>query len=429
MAGETDTPDNTMLLASMNRLPDVVTLITQVDNTTETQRRDPKYTLSTEWDCPPDKLASYDGGIYWYFWTLSSPTEYQLTKPPSHNDSNIHTVQVGCRQYAAKISNHFEAITKEVKNHISVVKKIRLAWDLATRDFYEVHEEAPSQRSTGSGRCHKNKGKHRPRRFDGPAQLCIPDFESEIIKHDHEGQDIATAGYVTSFIPPFHPVHVRALVDTFLDPSIRESVKNDPNLSNVRLRVHLGIMSPPKDPTSARLLSRPVYLDQLMREAEESLEIWCEQMGIALAILHWECRLDAAGVKFYLAPDKRNRMKLWMTNFGDCKPLQSGQDETKAMAKAVYDNSVWPRSPITRNKAVGEQYWLAMCAYESFTLAYAMASEKILAQNSTEYVKGYPTRFIRKLTFISPGTSPVMNEIQDKLKRISLKFWRRRKAT
>ncbi|KAF4958492.1 hypothetical protein FGADI_2416 [Fusarium gaditjirri] len=413
---------------SVNRLPDIVTLLTQVDSTTETQGGNSKYTLSTDWDCPPYKLASYDGGSYWHFWALSSPAEYQLTKPPSHNNSNIHIVQVGCRQYAAKICSYPEAITKEVKTHISVVKKMHLAWGLATRNFYKVEEDTPPQTSPASESSHKNEEEHHPRLFDGPSQLCIPDFVSEIILHDHEGQDIATAGYVTSYIPTLHPVHVRALVNTFLDPSIRESVKDDPNLSNVRFRVHLGMMAPPEDPTSARLLSRPVYLDQLVRESKESLGIWCEQMGIALAILHWECRLDAAGVKFYLAPDKRSRMKLWMTNFGDCKPLQPGQDETKAMAKAVYDNSAWPRSPINRNDAVGEQHWLVTCAYRSFTLGYAIASDKILARDSTEYAKEYPTRFIRKLTFASPGTSPIVNEIQDTLKRIGLKFWAR-KAT
>ncbi|KAG5808097.1 hypothetical protein H9Q74_007478 [Fusarium xylarioides] len=420
-----------MLRYQSHRLRHVVTLLTQEDKTTETQEGESQYILSTEWDCDPRKLASYDGDVCWGLWIPAPKEEYQLTKLPSHSDSNSHTVQVGGITYAAKLSDDPEAIKREVQNHISVVKKMNRSWSSATRDFYEIHEDTPTERSTGSGRRDKSKLNRRPNRFDGPPPPYIPDFVSAVIHHDHEGKDIATAGYVTSFIPPFHPDTARALVDIFVDSSIRESVKNDPNLSNVRLQVRLGMMAPPDDPLSTRLLSRPVYLDQLHYEAEQHLEIWCEKMGIALAILHWRCRLDAAGVKFYLAPEKRGHTKLWMTDFGDCKPLQPGQDETKAMAKAVYDNTVWPRPPLKRDKGVGEKYWLKMRAYESFIQAYATASDKILSKDSQEYIKRYPTRFSRKLFLMSSGPSPILDAIQDKLdklKKISLKFWGR-KAT
>ncbi|KAF4497267.1 hypothetical protein FAGAP_6563 [Fusarium agapanthi] len=430
MADEVDAPDNTMLRAQ-RRLPNVVTLLTPVHNMTETDEGHSKYTLSTEYDCDPRKLASYDGGSYWCLWIPRAVTEYQLTKLPSYNNSNMHTVQVGCRTYAAKLSDDPEAIKKEVQNHISVVKKMKLSWSIATQDFYEGHEDIPTERSTGSGRRNKSKLNRLSNQLDRPLQPYLPDIVCEIIRKDHEGQDIPTAGYVTSFIPPLHPATVCALVNTFVDSSIHESVKNDPNLLNVRLQVQLGMMAPPDDPLSTRILSRPVYLDQLLYEAEQRLEIWCEQMGIALAILHWECRLDAAGVKFYLAPEMRGHTRLWMNNFGDCKPLQPGQDETKAMAKAIYDNPVWPRSPLKRDKADGKEYWLKMRTYESFIRAYATASEKILSQDSPEYIKRYPIRFFRKLTCMSSGSSPILDGIQDtldKLKKISLKFWER-KAT
>ncbi|PNP82059.1 hypothetical protein FNYG_04620 [Fusarium nygamai] len=416
--------------AQKRRLPHVVTLLTQEGNTTKTQEGDSKYALSIEYDCDPRKLASY-GGSSWCFREPWEAAEYQLTKLPCHNHSNIHTVQVGGITYAAKLSENPEAIKREVQNHISVVKQMNLSWRQATRDFYEVHEDTSTERSTGSRRRDKSKFNRRSNRFHGPTPPYIPDFVSDVIHHDHEGQDIATAGYVTSFIPPFQPATVRALVGTFIDSSIRDSVKNDPNLSNVRLRVHLGMMAPPDDPLSTRLLSRPVYLDQLQHEAEQDLEIWCEKMGVALAILHWRCSLDAAGVKFYLAPEERGHTKLWMTDFGDCKPLQPCQDETKAMAKAVYNNTVWPRPPLKRDNADGEKYRLKMCAYESFIRAYATASDNILSQDSPEYIKRYPARISRKLHLMSSGPSPTLDEIQDKLDKLqksSLKFWKR-KAT
>ncbi|KAF5630775.1 hypothetical protein F25303_9829 [Fusarium sp. NRRL 25303] len=408
MVDEADTTDNAMLRAQMRRLPDVVTLLTKEDNTTETQEGNRKHALITEYDCDPRKLASYDGDVYC--------------------DSNIYTVQVGCRTYANRLSENPEAIKREVQNHILVVKKMRLSWGKATQDFDEVNEDDPSQRSTGSGGCNKSILNRRSSRLDGLPPPYIPDFLSEIIQNGHEGKDIATAGYVTDFIPPLHASTARALVGTFVDFSIQESVKNDPNLSNVRLRVQLGMVAPPDDPLSPRLLSRPVYLDQLLREAEQSLEIWCNQMGIALAILHWECRLDAAGVKFYLASQAKGRTKLWMTNFGACKPLQPGQDESKAMAKAVNENPVWPRSPSKRDNVNGEEYRLKKRAYRSFIEAYFIASGKILPQDSPEYIGRYRFRFLRKLTSMNPGSCLILDEIQDKLKLLSLRFWGR-KAT
>ncbi|KLP11482.1 uncharacterized protein FFB20_05224 [Fusarium fujikuroi] len=435
MVDEPGTPDNTMLRAQMRRLPDVVTLLTKEDNTTETQEGNRKHALITEYDCDPRKLASYNGEAHWCLWIPWPVAEYQLTKLPSHSDSNIYTVQVGCRTYAARLSENPEAIKRGVQNHILVVKKMRLSWGKATEDFNEVNEDEmnedevneddPSQRSTGSRLYNKKKLNRHNKEFPSP---YVPDFVSEIIHKDHEGKDIATAGYVTDFIPPLHASTARALVGTFVDFSIQESVKNDPNLSNVRLQVQLGMMAPPDDPVSPRLLSRPVYLDQLLREAGQSVEVWCYQMGIALAILHWECRLDAAGVKFYLASQTKGRTKLWMTNFGDCKPLRPGQDESKAMAKAVNENPVWPRWPSKRDDVDGEEYRLKKRAYGSFIEAYFLASGKILPEDSPEVIGRYRFHFFRKLTSMNAGSCLILNEIQYKLQQLSLRFWDR-KAT
>ncbi|KAF5647343.1 uncharacterized protein FTJAE_1775 [Fusarium tjaetaba] len=421
-----------MASTQKRRLPHVVTLLTQEDNTTETQEGDSKYALSTEYDCDPRKLASYNGSSWclasWCLPELWDAAEYQLTKIPCHDNSNIHKVQVGGIKYAAKLSDNPEAIKREVQNHMLVVEQMNLSWRRATRKFYDKHDDPALEISTGPRRRDKVKFNRRGTRYRGPKSPLIPDFVSDVIHHDHEGQDIATAGYVTSFIPTFQPATVRALIRTFVDSSIRESVKNDPNLSNVRFRVHLGLMAPPDEPLSTRLLSRPVYLDQLQHEAEQHLELWCERMGVSLAILHWKCNLDAAGVKFYLAPDKRGRTQLWMTDFGDCKPLQPGQDETKAMAEAVYNNTVWPRPPLKRDNLDGEKWRLKGCAYRSFIKAYAIASNRILSRDSPEYVERYPALISRELLVMNLGPIPIiLNWIQDKRderKKLSLKYWK-----
>lgn len=425
-AVEAEAPHNTMASTQKHRLPHVVTLLAQEDNTTNTQEGVSKYALSTEYDCDPRKLASYNGSS----WRLREPwdaAEYQLTKLPCHNNSNIHKVQVGGVTYAAKLSDNPEAIKREVQNHMLIVKQMDLSWTQATRKFYDQHDDPAFEISTGPRRRDKGKFNRRCDRYQGPRSPYIPDFVSDVIYHDHEGQDIATAGYVTSFIPPFQPATVRALARTFVDSSIRESVKKDPNLSNVRFRVHLGMMAPPDEPLSTRLLSRPVYLDQLKHETEQRLELWCEKMGVSLAILHWRCNLDAAGVKFYLAPDKKGHTRLWMTDFGDCKPLQPGQDETKAMAEAVYNNTVWPRPPLPRDKADGEKWELKMCSYESFIRAYALASENILSRDSPEYIDRYPSLISREILVMNLGLSFLGNRVQDRrdeLKKLSLKYWK-----
>ncbi|KAF9768334.1 hypothetical protein IL306_014402 [Fusarium sp. DS 682] len=334
-----------------NRLPHVLTLYTQEDSpdiTIETREKGDTYILSAEWDCPLEKLASYTANVFWIDWTVESPREYQLTKLPSHNDgSNMYIAQVGCRKYAVRLSNCSKYVEGELRNHTSVLWKMHVFWGIATKDFfYDPSEDAASKKK-------RKKAEKRYPGYDIP-KMEIPSFESEIIKRDHDRQDVAVAGIVTSFIPPLHPVHIRALVNTFLDPSIRESVLNDPNLSNVRFQVRLGEMSPPDEAKSTRLLSRPVYFDQILREARDFLPRWAVQMGMALAILHWACRLDATGVKFYLGLDPK-RVKIWMTNFGDCKPLQPNRDETFEMAQAIHNNPAWPRAPDRKYRQIDEE--------------------------------------------------------------------------
>ncbi|KAF4338648.1 hypothetical protein FBEOM_7465 [Fusarium beomiforme] len=392
-------------LISKNYLPHVLTLRTQSDGThttTEEKEKNQTYILSTEWDCPLEQLACYNANIFWVNWIVDAPREYQLAKLPSNKDtSNMYIAQVGCRRYAVRLSSDLEYIRDEIRNHTSVVWKLAVYWEMATEDFFEdLLEDGGSKKEKKK----KRKAKKQHRGYDIPS-IRVPIFESEIIQPDHDRQDGATAGIATSFIPSLHLVHVRALVNKFLDPSIRESVLNDPDLSNVRFRVHLGMMSPPDEAKSPRLLSRPVYFDQLMHEADDYVPEWAYQMGISLAILHWGCRLDATGVKFYLAMDPR-RVRLWMTNFGDCRPLQPNRDETSAMVHAVRGNSAWPRVPDRKCREISdEQFELEMDVYKGFTWAYLHASRKILGNDRRTCAQDYPLRFVRQLTLMEsePG--------------------------
>ncbi|KAM5346338.1 hypothetical protein ACJ41O_009343 [Fusarium nematophilum] len=175
--------------------------------------------------------------------------------------------------------------------------------------------------------------------------------------------------------------------------------EQDPVLSNVRLNVRLGELSPPDEDMSSEFLSRPAYLDQLILEAPGMIFEWVTAMGVTLALLHWGCNLDAQGVDIMLAP-RKSKMRMWLVGFGHCKPFGRGaQGIVETLVKAVIDNPAWPRPESAPNFASN------IGAHESvveiwsiFREGYLKASGEILPcfEPSIEEL-GLPIRFITAL--------------------------------
>ncbi|KAJ4254476.1 hypothetical protein NW762_010075 [Fusarium torreyae] len=281
--------------------------------------------------------------------------EHQLTKSTPNSDSKIYTTQIGRRKYAVKLGDSPKRMASEFKTQVLVYKKIAIFWDLMTgKDPW------------------------------GLAKPAVPKPESQIVMRRSCGWGIVSAGFMMECIPPLHIHHARALVDAFLHPCIRGIVKNDPDLTDVRLHVHMGKMAPKHEDLNANLLSRPVYFDQLRRNPTDYyMTDWIAIMACALAILHWGCSIDARGVQFRLGSDKKNHSVLWMTNFGDCRPF-AGTSLANG-AKAMKENSTWPRPLSAFNldpesddgKAVSQMWTL-------FRNTYLLASRAVLLKVGLE---------------------------------------------
>ncbi|RGP59822.1 hypothetical protein FSPOR_11073 [Fusarium sporotrichioides] len=152
-------------------------------------------------------------------------------------------------------------------------------------------------------------------------------------------------GFRVKPIRPLLPEHMRALVKTFCDPSIRETMLNNPGLYNAKLYVRLGELSPPDEAKSTELC-RPVYFDQHLRGARKDMKIRAKQMGAALAIIHCKCGYDGAGIKFQLGlRPKYLQVVMWPTNFARCKIFNVSQNMELKLALAIAKNPAWPRPP------------------------------------------------------------------------------------
>ncbi|KAM0351865.1 hypothetical protein ACHAPU_002378 [Fusarium lateritium] len=231
-------------------------------------------------------------------------------------------------------------------------------------------------------------------------RVPVPEERALVYRSCDSGS--AITGFVMEYIPPIYADHARALASRFLDPKIREYVKSDPDLKQVRFLVQFGVFAPVDEPKDSRLSSRPVYLNQLWHEDPWFLGFCAKQMGATLAILHWACRLDAAGVKFHVSQTRR-RPGLWLTNFGDCKPLKT-EDDTTAMAEACYNNLTWPRPECAYHyEEDSGAYECIEMPWTWFAHAYVSTSNAILVQHRGGPAKSLPMRFIGKVMSLAGG--------------------------
>ncbi|KAM5382527.1 hypothetical protein ACJZ2D_002531 [Fusarium nematophilum] len=301
--------------------------------------------------------------------------EYQL-KPLLHNaGASVYSTRIGCREYVVKLDNDALNGTDRCLRQVNARRIVLEGWSVATSKLGER----------------------------GLRPILIPDAVSRITSRTLSGgMDVREgdpAGYIMECIPPLKLKHAQALAGLYLDPNLADCVRQDPVLSNVRLNVRLGELSPPDEDMSSEFLSRPAYLDQLILEAPGMIFEWVTAMGVTLALLHWGCNLDAQGVDIMLAP-RKSKMRMWLVGFGHCKPFGRGaQGIVETLVKAVIDNPAWPRPESAPNFASN------IGAHESvveiwsiFREGYLKASGEILPcfEPSIEEL-GLPIRFITAL--------------------------------
>ncbi|OWT43390.1 hypothetical protein VFPPC_18358 [Pochonia chlamydosporia 170] len=177
------------------------------------------------------------------------------------------------------------------------------------------------------------------------------DFHPEILKSKYsillpnvENLPAGYAAYAMESIRPFHPHHVRYLVKRHLSPSIQDRALDTLSNSHFVTKVCLGGLTPLSEKWQIGLNDRPAYVDQLYAERVDIAGL-SKVMGSTLAVLHWCCGIDAAGVEFVLGCDKKGNIRLWLANFGNCRPFKQTEfDVTTQLVDAVMNNDCcWPR--------------------------------------------------------------------------------------
>jgi hypothetical protein len=323
--------------------------------------------------------------------------EFELTQLTSDTESYMCMLKRRNRTWTVKLSKHGpEYMKRELRNHICVFQNMDRFWLLAT-----CHLETPVfERAKGKSKGSAEQNQRKVKRWKWLRSPGVPRPESEAIVYRVCKQGIAPAGFMMDYIPPVLRDQVRALANSYIDPSIRKSVKDDPNVADVRFQIRFGEDTPPDEALNTKLLSRPVYREQLFHGKTVDVGILIEQMGASLAIIHWLCKLDGTGVEFHLAPELRRKSPtLWMTHFGDCQTLE-GEDETTAMAEVFCSNPTWPQPGSHLMEDVKESRDWGHDAWLRFANAYFSTSNKCLGK-PTETREGLPFTFLKKVERMS----------------------------
>ncbi|KAF2812949.1 uncharacterized protein BDZ99DRAFT_411298, partial [Mytilinidion resinicola] len=173
-----------------------------------------------------------------------------------------------------------------------------------------------------------------------------------------------------------------AIIDAWCPEDLREKAKAEPTNRDCLIRVYLGKRR--RDPTTSRplkmfqLRNYNLHVDQIMELAIEEYGEVAENMGRALAVLHWLVATDARDVEFVLgsAPTpkpvplaakdvvgkaprstweevtshnfKRRAIRLWLLDFNQCRPISRDDESVKKAVQAFFENDPYYPRPLTK---------------------------------------------------------------------------------
>jgi len=143
-----------------------------------------------------------------------------------------------------------------------------------------------------------------------------------------------------------------------------------PDDEHFLIKVFMGDTKPLSYGSTADFHNFAAYTDHLYSErvSHQAISV---TMANALAILHWRCGIDVAGVKFVFGRDIRGDIQLWLMDFGGCKTFQlSPADIRTQLVNAILTNEpYWPKYIDLPGMRV---------AWKSFKTAYHRMSNMLL---------------------------------------------------
>ena len=218
---------------------------------------------------------------------------------------------------------------------------------------------------------------------------------------------------ITERIYPLPQIIRLHLIETFCDPKQKLEAIQNPDNQDALARVYLGMRS-------ARGVYPPDFSLRNFQLDVEKLDFLGASvlnlaglMGEAMAIIHWQARIDGRDIEFVLgsAPAtterkiwtsndldtelvhtaQRRLVKLWVLDFNQCSELKKGAAGVEQAAAALVENDPYfPKS----NSKQNPQLW------EAFETKYLARAEQIFAKLSedlTEEAKRRPAAFIARV--------------------------------
>jgi len=188
-----------------------------------------------------------------------------------------------------------------------------------------------------------------------------------------EGSLENSCGITMEYIRPFTKDHIGSLLKLHLPMLPLSSI---PDERDFLVKVFMGDTKPSSYESTVEFRNCAAYADHLCSERVNPQDISIT-MGNALAILHWQCGIDAAGVKFVFGRDIGGNVQLWLMDFGGCKTFQlSPADIRTQLVDAVLTNEpYWPRYI--------DLPWMRV-AWTSFKFAYHRMSKMLLKHVNKE---------------------------------------------
>lgn len=180
-----------------------------------------------------------------------------------------------------------------------------------------------------------------------------------------------------------------ALVDLYVAPGGRESVRAEDESRDCLIRVYLGAVSPPGDYHLDVLRNAPLYLDQ-MKDLGLDVTALAEEMAMGLAMCHWGAELDGMDVELVLGAPRTDRYKD-RTELGQPQPgarmWMLDYDKTTLVSR---HGNMWKDEQMVQKFAVAahanDPYFprpsLDRALWQGFVQVYTQASRVIIAKGS-----------------------------------------------
>jgi hypothetical protein len=184
----------------------------------------------------------------------------------------------------------------------------------------------------------------------------------------------------------------------FIDPDLHTPELDEDPSTELIIRPYYGAEKPTPSQSQSPptcLRDYPAYRPQLAAFFETTPKpdqgrcMFPQQMAQALAIIHWACHLDGAGIVFLLGRTPNRHHVLWVTSFGDVKGFDPSEETVQTqLVRAFTDNAPFYPRP---GQVAGDMLWW------NFKTTYCQTAKCIMRRTGQKGERKLVERFIAAL--------------------------------